>query len=237
MAEEDERERQRERLLYDKQMEVFQAKLSYMVKKQEYEFMSEYSYIVKARKMMRGRMTAPPETDNVTQNGTFISDLAKIEQLRVTAHNCWVVTTNEITALRRLISRLEAGEEPTETNVSTFGSPRNAIHGRARLPSSFTSGNGSPGGKGVPHMSVNRGCTSATATATATRNKKHMRSNPGDKDDQREEGFKIARKDLPAMEDEDDVEDMDGGISDSEIANIPDKNEEKDDQSSHVDGA
>ena len=183
--------------------------------------------------MMKGRMNAPPETDNVTENGTFLPDLAENERKRVTAHNCWVATTKEITALRAFILRLEAGEEPTERNVSTFGSPRNETHARARIPQSFTSGNGSPSGKNFPHMSVTLPYTSATAT----RNKKHRRNYQGNNDEQREEGFKIARKESPVMENEDVVEDIDGGISDSEIVNIPDKNEKKDDQSNSNDGA
>ena len=220
----------REKVLREKQMEVFQAKMTYLLKKREFEYMSEYAYIVEGRRMKKGRMEGPPEADNVADNGRFLPNLAENEKSRVGAHNHWLATTNEISAVRTLISRLEAGEDISGRNLSMFGSPRNETHARARTPQS-TSGYGSPSGKKFSYMSV----TLPSTPATATKNIMQKRTYEGKNNDETEECFKIARREFPVMDNEDVVEDIDGGISDSEIVNIPDLNEKKDDLSNNND--
>ena len=216
-----------ERVLYDTKMEVFQSKMTYLLKRRKFEYMSEYAYFEEEREMMTERMDAPPEADNVSDNNKFLAKLADKEALRVRAHNDWVATTKEIAALRAFVSGLPG------RNVSIFGSPINATHGRARVPEPSSSGTASPRRPTVPRMTVNLGNTSAAAT----RNKKHTRNNQGNNDNEREEGSKIGRIESPEKKHEDIVEDINGGISDSEIANIPDENEKKDEQISNSEGA
>ena len=194
--------------------------------------MSEYAHFEEEREIMKERMDAPPEADNVSDNKKLLAKLAEKEALRVRAHNDWVATTNEIAALRVFVSGLPAGAERTERNVSIFGSPINATHGRARVPEPSSSGTASPRRPTVARMTVNLGYTSAAAT----RNKKHTRNNEGNNDNEREEGSKIGRIESPEKKHEDIVEDINGGISDSEIANIPYENEKKDEQISNSEG-